>query len=150
MKRIANGTQATLGNVCKPTAKELIVFPNPENLTINKPTIKPIIMDVINPINNRYIVIPMLVINVIFWINSMKDPVTIKGDGKDMTGNIFNKKVNCQIPRNTVINKSVFAKVSISIKLCKDLTFIWEFNISLCSVWSYEPMFSSIINVITV
>ena len=32
ISRMANGTQATLGKDCNPTAKELIVFPKPVNL----------------------------------------------------------------------------------------------------------------------
>jgi hypothetical protein len=45
INNIANGTHATLGNDCSPTANELIVFPKPGNLTITKPIVTPIVID---------------------------------------------------------------------------------------------------------
>ena len=117
MSKIANGTHATLGKVCKPTAKEPMVFPNPVNLTIARPIVRPIRMDIINPIANRYIVISILVINVIFSKSSKNDPPTVKGDGNDTVGNIFNRKSNCHIPKNTVINSEVSARFWTSILL---------------------------------
>jgi hypothetical protein len=89
ISRIANGTHATLGKVCKPTANEPIVFPKPANFTIASPTPRPIAMEMANPIARRYIVMPMLVIKVMFWISSTNDSPTIKGDGRDTVGNTF-------------------------------------------------------------
>ena len=68
-----------LGNDCNPTAKELIVLPNPGIFTITNPTAIPIMMDIVNAITSRYIVIPILLINVKSWSNPAKDSATIAG-----------------------------------------------------------------------
>ena len=52
ISKMANGTQATLGKDCNPTAKELIVFPKPLNLTIASPTQTPIPIDAAKPIKS--------------------------------------------------------------------------------------------------
>ena len=66
INKIANGTNATLGKDCKPTANELIVFQKPVNFTIARPIPTPMVIEIANPIARRHIVIPILVINVIF------------------------------------------------------------------------------------
>jgi hypothetical protein len=66
MSNIANGTHATLGNDCNPTANEFIVFPKPGNFTIARPTVTPIIIEVANPTARRYMVIAMLIMSVKF------------------------------------------------------------------------------------
>jgi hypothetical protein len=90
----AHGTHATLGKVCKPTAKVLMVFPNPvSKFNHCKPILRPMRIDIINPIANRYIVISIPVINVKFSKSYKNDPITVKGDGNDTVGNIFNRRV---------------------------------------------------------
>src|SRR6476659_10614117 len=67
ISNIANGTHAILGKDCKPIAKELIVFTNPENFTIAKPTAIPKIIEIAKPIINLYKIILMLITNVLFY-----------------------------------------------------------------------------------
>jgi hypothetical protein len=117
---IANGTHATLGNDCKPTAKELIVLPKPGNFTIANPTETPIMIDKLNPITRRYIVTAILTIKVKFSTKSTKDPATIAGDGNDTSGQIPKINTNCHIPKKTAMNKVTLARSSIS-----NLTFLF-------------------------
>lgn len=117
---IANGTHATLGNDCKPTAKELIVLPKPGNFTMAKPTETPIMIDKVKPITRRYMVTAMPTINVRFFTKSTKDPATIAGDGNDTSGHIPNMNTNCHIPRKAAMNRVTLARSSISI-----LTFLF-------------------------
>ena len=85
---MANGTHATLGKDCSPTANELIVFPKPGNLTMLNPTTTPITIEIPNPITSLYIVIPMDVIRVRFPNMPTKDSPTFTGDGSDTSGQI--------------------------------------------------------------
>src|SRR5919112_6328109 len=112
ISNIANGTHAILGKDCKPIAKELIVFPNPENFTIAKPITIPIIIEITNPIVNLYKVIPMLITSILFWNSSKNDSATIKGDGKEIFGHMPSKYVSCQIPIKAAINNTAFANSS--------------------------------------
>src|SRR5688572_7088065 len=86
ISRIANGTHATLGNDCKPTAKELMVLPKPGNFTIANPTETPMMIDNVNPITRRYIVTAILTISVKFFTRSTKDPATMAGEGNETSG----------------------------------------------------------------
>ena len=95
---MANGTHATLGKDCSPTEKELIVFPKPGNLTMTKPMVTPMTIEIPKPITSLYIVIPIDVISVRFPNRSTKDSATLAGDGIDTSGQIPNRNTNCQIP----------------------------------------------------
>jgi hypothetical protein len=117
ISNIANGTQATLGKDCNPTAKELIVFPKPGNFTMAKPIAIPIAIEIANPITRRYIVIPMLIISVKFWSRLAKDSATIAGDGIDTFGHIPSMNTNCHIPIKAAINKVILARSARSIFL---------------------------------
>src|ERR687897_205246 len=111
---IANGTHATLGNDCNPTAKELIVLPKPGNLTIAKPTETPIMIDRVKPMTRRYIVTPILTIKVIFLTRSTNDFATMAGDGNDTSGHIPSMNTSCHIPIKAAINRITLARSSIS------------------------------------
>lgn len=112
ISKIAKGTQAMLGNDCNPTAKELIVLPNPGIFTITNPTAIPIMMDIVNAITSRYIVIPTLLINVKSWSKPAKDSATIAGEGIDTCGHIPKMYTSCHIPINAAINNVILAKSS--------------------------------------
>jgi hypothetical protein len=112
ISNIANGTQDTLGKDCNPTANELIVLPNPGNLTMDNPTAIPIMLETANPTTRRYIVIAMLIINVKFCSKLAKESATIEGDGNDTFGHIPKRKTNCHIPIKADINKAILAKSS--------------------------------------
>ena len=116
---IANGTHATLGNDCKPTANELMVLPKPGNFTIANPTETPMAIERVKPITRRYIVTAILTIKVKFLTKSTKDPATMAGDGNDTSGQIPIMNTSCQIPRKAAMNKITLARSSIS-----NLTFL--------------------------
>jgi hypothetical protein len=118
---IAKGTHATLGNDCKPTAKELIVLPKPGNFTIANPTETPIMIDNVKPMTRRYMVTAILMIKVKFSSRSINAPATIAGDGSDTSGHTPNIKTSCHIPMKAAINRVTLARSSISIltlRLC--------------------------------
>jgi hypothetical protein len=117
INNIAKGTHATLGKDCNPTAKELIVFPNPGNFTMANPTATPVVMDIANPITRRYIVIAILVTNVKSCNKLAKDSATIAGDGIDTLGHMPSMNTNCQIPIKTAMNKVILDRSSRSIFL---------------------------------
>ena len=73
INRIANGTQAILGNDCNPTANELMVLPKPRNLIINNPIPIPRIIEIEKLMTSRQIVIPILVNNIALTNKSAKD-----------------------------------------------------------------------------
>ena len=125
IRSIAKGTHATLGNDCSPTAKELIVFPNPGNFTMANPTATPLVIEIVNPITRRYIVIPILVTNVKSCNKLAKDSATMAGDGIDTLGHIPNMNTNCQIPINSAINKVMLDRSSRSIFLAALLGSCW-------------------------
>ncbi|WP_236561759.1 hypothetical protein [Nitrososphaera sp. AFS] len=108
MNKIANGTQAMLGNDCNPTANELMVFPKSLNLTIVNPIQTPKMIETANPIKRRHIVTAILTTSEKF--SSAKDWATIAGDGSATFGHIPSINISCQIPKNAARKSIVFAK----------------------------------------
>src|SRR6476646_12181092 len=112
INRIANGTHATLGKDCSPTANELIVFPKPENFTMANPITMPTMIDIENPIISRYIVTAIPSMRVLSCINPSNELETIAGEGNATLGHTFNKNTICHIPINTAIKRVTLATLS--------------------------------------
>lgn len=107
---MANGTQATLGKDCSPTANELIVFPKPGNLTMAKPMVIPMAIEIPKPITSLYIVTPIDTTSVSFSNRPTKDSATPAGDGSDTSGQIPRRYTVCQIPMKAAMNNTKFAR----------------------------------------
>ena len=104
-----------LGNDCKPTAKELIVFPKLSNLTMANPIPTPIMIEIEKPMISLHIVMPMPTIKEESATKPKRDCATIAGDGRDTLGHIPNIKISCQIPRKAAKNSIMLAVSLMSI-----------------------------------
>jgi hypothetical protein len=88
INNIANGIHAILGNDIRPTANELIVFPNCRNFIISNPMHNPSVIDRINPRNNLHNVTNILFTNVKSNSNSRIVSPTERGEGREIFGKI--------------------------------------------------------------
>ena len=121
---MANGTHATLGKDCSPTANESIVFPKPGNLTMAKPTVTPMAIEIPKPITSLYIVTPIDTISVRFSNKFTKDSATPAGDGSDTSGQIPRTYTVCQIPMKVAMNNTKLARLSTDTFFVSDPNFV--------------------------